>query len=297
MQNIIRSRPESNFDWIDIVNPTPEELDAVAAKYGLHPSAVQDCLQPEHLPKYELIDDTHFIIARYFDVESAKSSDNIHELSRKVAIFFSRNYVITVHRKQFAQYSDLIQRNVTFGHTIDVVCKIVKASFVTYEEPIAKLDNEIDFYESRIFLKKRIPDLLKNIYLIKRKAYVIRKLFNLSKEIVDNVNSIEKRGPVKKDLEDYYVKYDTQIEQVYESINGLMHIYISLSSQRTNEVMRTLTVFTAFFLPLTFVVGVYGMNFHFMPELTYSWGYPAVMLFMGIITLAIYAWFKKKGWM
>jgi magnesium transporter len=173
----------------------------------------------------------------------------------------------------------------------------VKASFVTYEEPIAKLDNEIDFYESRIFLKKRIPDLLKNIYLIKRKAYVIRKLFNLSKEIVDNVNSIEKRGPVKKDLEDYYVKYDTQIEQVYESINGLMHIYISLSSQRTNEVMRTLTVFTAFFLPLTFVVGVYGMNFHFMPELTYSWGYPAVMLFMGIITLAIYAWFKKKGWM
>jgi magnesium transporter len=297
MQNIIRSRPESNFDWIDIVNPTPEELDAVAAKYGLHPSAVQDCLQPEHLPKYELIDDTHFIIARYFDVESAKSSDNIHELSRKVAIFFSRNYVITVHRKQFAQYGDLIQRNVTFGHTIDVVCKIVKASFVTYEEPIAKLDNEIDFYESRIFLKKRIPDLLKNIYLIKRKAYVIRKLFNLSKEIVDNVNSIEKRGPVKKDLEDYYVKYDTQIEQVYESINGLMHIYISLSSQRTNEVMRTLTVFTAFFLPLTFVVGVYGMNFHFMPELTYSWGYPAVMLFMGIITLAIYAWFKKKGWM
>jgi magnesium transporter len=98
-------------------------------------------------------------------------------------------------------------------------------------------------------------------------------------------------------LKDYYIKLDTVIEEVYDSINSLMNIYISLSSQRTNEVMRTLTVFTAFFLPLTFIVGVYGMNFHYMPELNHPSGYPMVLGLMLFITLFIWIWFKRKGWM
>lgn len=297
MQQIIKPKTYSSFEWIDVVNPSVEELQALAEKYKLHPSAVQDCLQPEHLPKYELIDDIHFIIARYYDIECGKNSDSIPELSRKIAIFFNKHFIITVHRKEYVQYNDVMGKYLSLPSSFDVVCKIVKSAFFTYEEPISKLDKEIDFYESRIFLKKRIPDLLKNLYLIKRRTYVIRKLFNLSKEIVTNMNSFDKSGPIQQDLEDYYVKYDTQIEEVYDSINSLLHIYISLASQRTNEVMRTLTVFTAFFLPLTFIVGVYGMNFKFMPELEQPYGYPIVLLAMFVITLIIWGWFKRKGWM
>ena len=76
-----------------------------------------------------------------------------------------------------------------------------------------------------------------------------------------------------------------------------MNIYISLSSQKTNEVMRVLTVFSVFFMPLTFIVGVYGMNFDFMPELRLKWGYPGVMLLMGFITFSIYVWFRRNGWL
>jgi magnesium transporter len=100
-----------------------------------------------------------------------------------------------------------------------------------------------------------------------------------------------------QDLRDYYVKADTQLEEVYENIHSLLNIYISLSSQRTNEVMRTLTVFTAFFLPLTFIVGVYGMNFKYMPELEAHWGYPGVIGLMLAITIAVWIWFKRKGWL
>jgi magnesium transporter len=297
MQRIIKSKESSTYEWIDIVNPSLEELNELAAKYKLHPAAVQDCLQPEHLPKYELIDDTHFIITRYYDIDSNKNSDNIQELSRKMAIFFNKRFIITIHRKEYAQYNDVMEKYLSYPSSFDVVCKIVKSAIFTYEVAIAKLDKDIDFYESRIFLKKRIPDLLRNLYLIKRRTYVIRKLFNLSQEVVDHMNAMDKSGPVQQDLQDYFVRYDTQIEEVYDSINSLLHIYISISSQRTNEVMRTLTVFTAFFLPLTFIVGIYGMNFQFMPELQQQYGYPAVIIAMLIITIIIWIWFKRKGWM
>lgn len=298
MINPFKSKSDSTFEWVDVVNPTHEELMAIGEKYHLHPSAIQDCMQPEHLPKYELIDDIHFIICRYYDASCDKNADSIQGLTRKLAIFFNKELLITIHRKEFPKVTEVIEKYHNHGQLHDVVSKLVKACLGTYEEPIGKLDIDIDFYESRIFLKKRIPDLLKNLYLIKRKVYVIRKLNNITKEIIDKVTGLPaKKNPFMQDLRDYYVKTDTQLEEVYENIHSLLNIYISLSSQRTNEVMRTLTVFTAFFLPLTFIVGVYGMNFKYMPELEKTWGYPGVIALMLVITLVVWTWFKRKGWL
>jgi magnesium transporter len=84
---------------------------------------------------------------------------------------------------------------------------------------------------------------------------------------------------------------------VLDDVNNLMNLYMSLSAKRTNEVMRVLTVFSVFFMPLTFIVGVYGMNFKFMPELSWRLGYPLVMIFMAIVTIIIYFWFKRKRWL
>jgi magnesium transporter len=92
------------------------------------------------------------------------------------------------------------------------------------------------------------------------------------------------------------VRVETITEEIYDSSQSLLNIYISLSSQKTNDVMRVLTVFSAFFLPLTFIVGIYGMNFQFMPELSQHYGYPGVLVFMLLLTIIIYQWFNRKGW-
>ena len=81
-----------------------------------------------------------------------------------------------------------------------------------------------------------------------------------------------------------------------QSVTNLLKIYLSLSAQRTNEVMRMLTIFSAFFLPLTFIAGIYGMNFKFMPELGWKAGYPAVLFLMVVVAGGIYVWFRRKGW-
>jgi magnesium transporter len=298
MTNPFKSKSDSLFEWVDVENPSNEELLAIGEKYNIHPAAIQDCMQPEHLPKYELIDDIHFIICRYLDERADKNADSIHSLTTKLAIFFHKDFLITIHRTPFNALTEVVEKYKNQQQTQTVVSKLIKICLMTYESPIDKLDHEIDFYESRIFLKKRIPDLLKSLYRIKRQVYVLRKLTNLSKEIIEKITeNATKKSPFMQDLKDYYTKLDTQIEAAYDSISSLMNMYISLSSQRTNEVMRTLTVFTAFFLPLTFIVGVYGMNFKYMPELDKHWGYPGVIGLMLVMTIGVAAWFKRKGWL
>jgi magnesium transporter len=90
---------------------------------------------------------------------------------------------------------------------------------------------------------------------------------------------------------------ETLFDQLNEEMNQLLSLYISLSSQRTNEVMRILTIFSVFFLPLTFIVGVYGMNFQFMPELSWKYGYALVWIGMIAVTIFVWRWFKKRKWL
>jgi magnesium transporter len=154
----------------------------------------------------------------------------------------------------------------------------------------------LDTYEPKIFLQEKTPHLLKNLYFIKRKASVMDYIFNLSKTILENLKG-KISAPNLNHLKDEMLRLQTSTHQVTDNVTNLLNIYISLSSQRTNEVVRVLTVFSVFFMPLTFIVGVYGMNFDFMPELKWKYGYLYVMLFIVAIALGIYSWFKRKGWL
>jgi magnesium transporter len=110
-------------------------------------------------------------------------------------------------------------------------------------------------------------------------------------------NTSYKKNSYFEDMRDYYLRMEVLTEQLHEDVQSLLHLYLSISSQKTNEVMRILTVFSAFFLPLTFLVGVYGMNFDFMPELHHKFGYPATLIFMLLVTILIFQWFKRKQWL
>src|SRR5690606_22278336 len=97
---------------------------------------------------------------------------------------------------------------------------------------------------------------------------------------------------VLQDLKDLHVKLMTLFEQAHEDSTHLLDIYLSLSSKNSNEVMKVLTIFSVFLLPPTFIVGLYGMNFDFMPELHYRWSYPTVIVVIIVITAIVYFWFK-----
>ncbi len=107
----------------------------------------------------------------------------------------------------------------------------------------------------------------------------------------------DRTEPLYQDLRESADAYLFWVDQLLDQVNQLLQAHLAMSSNRTNEVMRVLTVFSAFFLPLTFIVGIYGMNFHFMPELDSRLGYPITLGGMFLLAVGIFIWFRRRGWL
>lgn len=289
-----------NEFWIDVTNPTEAELTSLAKQFKLHPNAVQDCLDPAHLPKFEEMDNSIFIVTRVYDSLQSSDSDTIQEVTRKISIFLVDSKIITVHRTVQPLLIDVKKRFIDTKKCNDVhqlLLQILNAAIISYDAPAEKLSSEIDFYESRIFLKKKLPNLLKSLYQIKRKVSVIRRILTISKDTINKVGEGYKRDAMYRELKDNIIQQETLYDQMNEDMNNLLSLYLSISGQRTNEVIRVLTIFSVFFMPLTFIVGIYGMNFDHIPELHWEYGYIFSLVLMTVVTLVIYSWFKRKDWL
>jgi magnesium transporter len=288
------------FKWIDILSPDATELQAVAEEYGIHPAFVIDALQPEHLPKFEPLGNTDFFILRYYAIQNNEEADTIQELTNKVAIFHAEGLIITIHRFEVAFIDDVKRQIIDTNlckNTLHLLNRLTRAVLFTYEEPAHALTEAIDKYESKTFLKSKLPAILKGLYHVRRKVEVSKRLLILSKDILDKVDDPRQQDPDTRDTRDLYIRLLTLFDFMDQNVNHLLNIYFSLSTQRTNEVIRVLTLFSVFFMPLTFIVGIYGMNFKFMPELEWRFGYPAILLFMTATSIAIFVWFRRKGWL
>lgn len=289
------------WEWIDLFDPTDEELQTVARQHQLNPWAVQDSLQPDHLPKYETHGDSVFIITRAFDKEVNEQGDTVQDLTNKIAIFLNEKYIITIHRLEIPLLAEIEKMALHKGkcdRPHNLFIQIIKSALVSYEEPALKLAKDLDYFESKVFLRKtKFYPLTNGLYWLKRKAEVTRRVLTLTKVILDNLSKDHPQDPEVQDVNDLFLRLQTMYDEINDSTNHLLAIYIGLASQRTNEVMRILTIFSVFFLPLTFVVGIYGMNFKYMPELGSKWGYPLTLAALLAITISIFFWFKKKQWL
>ncbi|KAA0993700.1 magnesium transporter CorA family protein [Dyadobacter aurulentus] len=300
MVQSITDHSEHPFEWIDIVDPDQDELNELTTKYALHESSINDWLQPDHLPKYEHVRSYTFIIFRMHAEKVSKEADTVPELTDKVAIFMFEKLVITLHKNEWLAPQFIKENQIRENaceNTHQLVNEIIKSCIATYEAPSIKLTSDIEYYEENMFLKNRKPSLLKGLYYLRRRVEVTRRIIMLSHDIVERLDSGEQSNTYTRDTRDLYVKLHNIYDTLFENMNQLVMIYFSISSQRTNEIVRVLTVFSVFFMPLTFIVGIYGMNFEYMPELKLKLGYPGVMVLMGAITVGIYVWFKKRGWL
>ncbi|MFF5383384.1 magnesium transporter CorA family protein [Pedobacter suwonensis] len=290
---------ENGFEWIDLVNPNSAELMKLAEKYKLHPALVNDCMQPDHLPKYERMQDYAFIIFRIHIENDLPEADSIQELTNKIAIFVSDKFIITIHRRKQVLFDGLMEQMKEKGckDSRELLNLLIFACLNTYEKPLGKLSKSVDYFEEIVFLRPKKVPLLKGLYYIKRKIDLLRRMLILSFEIIDSIDSAEEGNVNTRDTRDQYVKFQNMFDALSENIHQLLNIYFSASSQRTNDTMRILTIFSVFFMPLTFIVGIYGMNFDFMPELGWKLGYPGVMVLMAVVTLLIYIWFRRKRWL
>ncbi len=289
-----------NVKWLEVVQPATQEIEQLSKDYHLHYQLVRDCMEPDHLPKYDEVDDVNFLILRYFSHGFDKKMATIQELSNKIAIFYTKEFIITIHKEPIQFLINIQNKYIQKGKCSsaeEVVTKILWHALETFDDPAERLSEQVDFFENHILLRKVSNEQVEALYYIKRQAAISNKILMLMAEPINHIRTIPKDDPALQDVKDQHLKILTLYNQILEDVNNLMNLYMSFAAQRTNEVVKVLTIFSVFFMPLTFIVGIYGMNFAFMPELRSKWGYPVVLLIMALVTLIIYVWFKKKKWL
>jgi magnesium transporter len=300
---------EPKLEWLDLVAPSHEELREVAEQYRLFPTLVEDSLQPDHLPKYEKVADTTFMIVRAFDEHAVPDAATLQELTRKVAIICGPGFMITVHRRD-QPYLDAIREEYATraaagdygangqGLAARILIDILNGAIETFEAPLEAAETSLDRQEETLFGAADVVALLRDIHDCKHRINVYKRLlWHTLSAVVKLVPASEPSAPLYQDLRENAENMHLYADELLEDANNLLHLQLGLAAHRTNQIVRVLTLFSVFFMPLTFIVGVYGMNFQYMPELRQRWGYPAVLLFMALVSLVIYLWFRRRGWL
>lgn len=291
--------PNNEFTWIDITSPTLDDLSKVSERYALSHHNLQDCLEPDHLPKFEEGDPFNFIILRKVLDETDKGT-SIHALTTKIAIFFDNDTIVTIHRVPHPDLFPVCEQLILSGKITSIggfLLKIIARVQHSYSKFASALNLQIEETETRLFIKKQATESIESLFLLKRRASLCKKLLLLTGEVVSAVQHRQKKSSEVQDIRDSQIKLQLFYDQLTEDALNLVSMYMSISANKTNDVMKVLTLFSAYFLPLTFIVGVYGMNFEFMPELEWTYGYPLVLGLMLVVFLLIYFWFRRKKWL
>lgn len=293
--------------WIDVSHPQPGEIAQLQKEFNLHQAMIQDTLDPVHLPKFEKLGQVTFAIIRIFDVDSEADSDTVESLTRKIAIFIGPNFIITVHRLDqefvdsifepcFLEIQSQIDSGDVSLHLI--LAKFLNRAFRSYYIPLERSESDIIQFESNLFQHLHDAEMFKELHIIRRRLSLIKKILLNSQDVIQRLSPPgEFSSPIFQDLRERVANLNFMTDELLEDATNLLSLHISIASQKTNEVVRILTIFSVFFLPLNLIAGIYGMNFRYIPGLDHAGGHWIAISLMALVTLAILIWFRQKKWM
>ncbi len=301
-KTICAKSPEGpKFTWIDIEQPDMAELSELAQEFDLSRHVVEDCLQPDHLPKVEEGINVDFILLRQHLWPLGEEDDTIQEISTKVAIFYNAELLITIHRRPQPFLERIYHRLIAKPHKLvvsEIITRILGEVVDSYEVPLAEMSAKLEELEDDLFLRQKTPlRIQEDLYYMKRKAAKVKKLLYLTAQVARKHHPNARDKHILNNILDTLQKLEFETDQVHDNASNLLNTYLAIATHRTNEIMRVLTLFSVFFLPLTFIVGIYGMNFDYMPELKWPLGYPFALAVMLGISITIFLWFRRKKWM
>jgi len=279
------------FQWIDIENPLEESFRDLEFPFRLDTNFLEDSLKSGHLPKLENTAAYTFMILRAYTASEDEKAIEVGQISNKIAFFVNNEALITIHRASFSFLNKLPD---DFDSSEELVLHIVNGLLQTFENPIKTQSERMDALEQSIFLEGGDNLSIEKLYFEKSKARLTKKLLIIMQSVFNHFKVNDSLNSNLQDIKDTLLDLTLRTEEVVDDANALLNSYMTFQAQKSNDVMRLLTVFSAFFLPLTFIAGVYGMNFENMPELRWDYGYFLSLWVMLIIAIGIFIWFKRK---
>lgn len=290
--------------WVDMANPQEEEDHVLMDVFGLHPLVVEDCRADRHHPKIEEFPDYLYFIVHGVRADTSAERFNTIELDG----ILGPNYVITYHHDTFRSIDNIKQRvrssPITCQRGPTFLLHQILDQIVDYYAPVLDdFDERISNLEDNIF-SLRHPDnsILEEIMSLKRSVLRLRRISSKQLDILYRMSHgqyaliDEQALPFYRDIYDHLVRVTDLAESYRDLIGGALDAYLSVISNRMNEIMKVLTIFSAVMLPLTFIAGVYGMNFDEIPELHTKYGYFVIWIVMITIALGMLTFFWRRGW-
>lgn len=297
-------KDESAVIWVDMESPTADDEQILLDVFKFHPLTVEDCRENRHYPKIEEFDGYIYFIVHGVTADISPDRFNTIELDG----FLGPNYVITYHHAMFRSINNVKQ----LLRTTPIACQRGPAfllhqildQIVDFYLPVLDdFDDRIDRLEQDIFaLKRPNSEILTDIMALKRSVLRLRRISGKQMDILHRMSRGEfvlipnDMRPFYRDVYDHLIRVVDLSESYRDLISGSLDAYLSVVSNRMNEIMKVLTIFSAIMLPLTFIAGVYGMNFDNMPELHSRYGYFAVIVIMLVVAVGMLMFFKRRGW-
>jgi magnesium transporter len=289
--------------WVDIEDPDNDILeDLLERRFGFHELAAEDSLSPNTLPKYDAFPEYDFFVFRAVDLNLREHGSRKYKLSA----FLSGEFLFTVHNGQMQAIDDIHRRlpedkrilsNGPDYLLYEIVDLMVDAHFPLLDH----IEECVDDLQESIFQDAR-PSHLDELLHLKRDVNILRRQSLPQRELLNLISRgdsqfIQKQHLIYfRDLYDHMFRISETIDSERDMMAGTMEAYLSVIANRTNEIMRVLTVLSTIMLPLTVIAGIYGMNFEHMPELHWLHGYPFALGLMAATAIVMLTWFWKKGW-
>ncbi len=301
-------RDDQGLLWVDFDHTPPQESEPVLTKtFKFHPLAVDDALRESHIPKLDDWGEYLYIVLHAVAIDA---QDHRRVDTKELDIFIGKNYLVTHHEEPIDAIERVWtslqrdQRHLKSGpdHVLYRLADEIAGSFMPVVE---QFDEEIDEIEDAIFDRPR-PSTLEHIFVIKRSVLYLRRIIAPQREVLnklarDDYDVIDEHDRVYfRDVYDHLVRMYDITEGVRDLVSGTLDTYLSVTSNRMNDVMKTLTIITTVFMPISFLAGFFGMNF-FQPAYPLEeWtSLPAFMITMAIFIatpIGMLTWMRKRGW-
>ncbi|SDN33480.1 magnesium transporter [Paenibacillus sp. yr247] len=294
----VRKPNEDEVVWIRLKSPDPTETKHVLSELlDGHPLMVEDCIKLNQRPKMDRYPNHIFI--SFFAI------DQSHDLL-EIALVIGPNYVVSIYKQDIPVLDNLYEEFKTIEGKMEfpaqILYHIMDRCVDEYVQVVDHMEDKIEEWEEAIH-KNPYSKIAEEVFRLKRTTHTLRRIFIEERTLLGSIShqhfpyTIPEADVYFVDVFDHLSRVVDSIDMFRDSLNGLLDMQISMKADRMNEIMKTLTIWSTIFLPLSFVVGLYGMNLKGIPEYNWDFGYAYVWVVMIVVILAMIAFFKKKKWM
>ena len=279
-------------------------IEEIGKHFNLHPLILEDIVDTDQRPKIKDFGDYIFIILKMLYCDKKSNTIRVEQVS----LILGKNYIISFQEREgdvFNFIRERIRNNIGRIRKLGadyLAYSLIDAIVDNYFTIIEKLDEEIENLEDKVIIQPN-PSNVQAIHKLKRDLIFLRKSVWPLREVISFLEKgesplvLESTNIYLRDVYGHTIQVMDTVETLRDIISGILDIYLSSINTRMNEIMKMLTIIATIFIPLTFITGIYGMNFQYMPEIKWFWGYPAVLLGMSIIGIVMVIYFKRKKWM